>query len=131
VSSPFDLVAQASALLEAVYHRNRISARLWAKARSRYLRRIARLPVPHPRPAWWTATDEAARDPAIEAGGWCCRTCVLWRSPDGRLGVCAMPETPATVNCGETRAASLCEQWTAWPKAEGRRQKAEQEVMEL
>lgn len=40
---------------------------------------------------------------------YCRGTCALWRRSIG----CTMPATPATVNCGRTRWADLCEQW--WP----------------
>lgn len=126
--SLFDLIAQAGALLEALNMNGdpRVWWMMpgpgitptdptcpWAKARRRFLRRIAALPVPEPRPHWWTSDDEALRDPDLKTGGWACRTCCHWRSPDGRRGVCGMPETPSTVNNGETGALALCEQWTA------------------
>lgn len=138
MTNSFTLVDQAGALLVALHDRDtpRIyraliderglpdddPACLWAKARRRYLRRIARLPDPSPRPWWWTPADEAQRDPAIEAGGWCCRRCCLWCSLDGHAGYCGMEETPATVNCGRTEAWDLCEQWTPYEPIELRQE---------
>lgn len=134
MTNPYILVRQAGDLLKALHDKNDpriyraiIDERglpnddpscIWAKAHRRYLRRIATLPIPEGRPWWWTQADEANRSPAIEVGGWCCRTCVLWRSQDGRIGYCGMDETPATVNCGETNAWDLCEQWACYDAME-------------
>lgn len=41
-----------------------------------------------------------------------CRTCAHWRSDDGLVGRCAIPETPATV------AARRLERLEAWAAAQ-------------
>jgi hypothetical protein len=66
-------------------------------------------------PAWWGAADDATVV-AFHAGAYrlaSCRTCSWWASDNGETGACSIPETEATVNCGLTRGAELCEQYDA------------------
>ena len=76
-----------------------------------------------PLPPWWTPRDQAICDDyaAWESGvisieqanldRCACRMCEHWHSTDGMIGMCMMPVTPATVNCGVTYALNGCEQW--------------------
>jgi len=70
---------------------------------------------------WWTKEDQAivrafkdwqiGRRADLPAGIGRCRHCEMWQSEDGKIGMCQMPTTPSTVNCGEQPAESGCEQW--------------------
>ena len=76
-------------------------------------------------PAWWTPTDtdiaaayldwHQGRRADLDTRIGRCRQCDTWQSTDGATGVCQMPATPATVNCGETVAENGCEQWYPRP----------------
>lgn len=95
-------------------------------------RRPARLPTAGApaRPAWWGPEDDADRNAAArgcpKTGALCayctikcplerrsCRTCAMWASADGALGVCERGPAGAAGDEPGTRAGDFCRHWRA------------------